>query len=142
MYINGTLYADLNTLTNMSKDIGGGLYAKREDNCVEVTFPSGTGVEFCEAKGMLTFVVTTSSDYFNKTKGLLGTYNGNAADDFTLPNGTVLSPSMTPKQIHYDFGLKCKFFFVYLLIYTPLPSPMTRGPGDVSHINVAGRGAG
>ena len=109
MYINGTLYAAFNNLTNVSKDIGGSLRAvRRTPSCVEVTFKSGTGVEFCEAKQMLSIVVTLSEDYFNNSKGLLGTYNKNPEDDFTLPNGTVLSPSLTSKQIHYDFGLNCK----------------------------------
>jgi len=106
MLIDGTLYTDLNTLKNVSKDIGGNLRAlTRTDNCVEVSFQSGTGVEFCEAQEMMSFVVTLSEDYFNKSKGLLGTYNDDSDDDFTLPNGTVLSPSMTARQIHYDFGL-------------------------------------
>lgn len=109
MLIDGTLYTDLNTLTNVSKDIGGNLRAlTRTANCVEVSFQSGTGVEFCESQEMMSFVVTLSEDYFNKSKGLLGTYNDDPDDDFTLPNGTVLSPSMTARQIHYDFGLNCK----------------------------------
>ena len=118
MYIDGTLYADT-TLTNTSKDIGGNLRAaKRSTNCVEVTFKSGTGVEFCEAKAMLSFVVTLSQNYFDQSKGLLGTYNDDPADDFTLPNGTVLSPSMTSRQIHYNFGLKCKHLGFEISVYS------------------------
>ena len=45
-----------------------------------------------------------------KTKGLLGTWNGNPQDDFTLPDGTVLSSDASPEDVHYKFGLKCKFF--------------------------------
>ena len=110
MYIDGTLYTDYDKLTNISKKIGTNLKAARKTaNCVEVTFKSGTGVEFCEAKGMMSFVVTLSEVYFNNSKGLLGTYNNDPNDDFTLPNGTVLDPSMTSIKIHYDFGLKCKY---------------------------------
>ena len=110
MLINGTLYPGINNLTNISRNVGGNLQAKKnEDDCVQVIFPSGSGVDFCVSKGMMSFVVALDTQYYNKTKGLLGTYNENKDDDFTLPNGTVLSPSITDKQIHYDFGLKCKF---------------------------------
>ena len=109
LLIDGTLYTGYNNLTNVSKDIGGNLRAARKtDKCLEVTFKSGSGVDFCEAKGMMSFVVTLDEVYFNKTRGLLGTFNDNPDDDFTLPNGTVLSPNLTSIQIHDDFGLNCK----------------------------------
>lgn len=109
LYIDGTLFSGYNNLTNVSKEIGGNLRAARKkDKCLDVTFKSGTGVQFCEDKGLMTFVVTLSDEYFNKTRGLLGTYNDNPEDDFTLPNGTVLSSNLTSSQIHYDFGLVCK----------------------------------
>ena len=110
MYINGALYAGLDDLTSVSKDIGGNLRAaKKNPGCVEVTFKSGSGVEFCEAKGMMSLVVTLGNEFLNNTKGLLGTYNNNPDDDFTLPNGTVLDPNSSSSTIHYDFGLKCKY---------------------------------
>ena len=93
----------------MSTDIGGNLRAARKtEKCLDVSFKSGTGVQFCVDKGLMTFVVTLSDEYFNKTRGLLGTYNGNPDDDFTLPNGTVLSSNLTSSGIHYGFGLECK----------------------------------
>ena len=93
----------------MSADIGGNLRAARKtEKCLDVSFKSGTGVQFCVDKGVMTFVVSLSDEYFNKTRGLLGTYNDNPDDDFTLPNGTVLSPNSTSIEIHYDFGLACK----------------------------------
>jgi len=70
---------------------------------------------------MLSFVVTLGDDYKNNTKGLLGTWNDNPDDDFTLPDGTVLPPSSTPKAIHFDFGVKCKYFcsnWAYVVILT------------------------
>lgn len=110
LYIDGTLFAGYSNLTNMSADIGGNLRAAKETGkCLDITFKSGTGVQFCVDKGLMTFVVTLSDEYFNKTRGLLGTYNGNPDDDFTLPNGTVLSSNLTSSEIHYDFGLQCKF---------------------------------
>ena len=112
MYINGTLYDGLYNLTNISKEIGGNLRAAQKNpGCVEVTFKSGSGVEFCEAKGMMSFVVTLSNEFLNNTKGLLGTYNNNPDDDYTLPDGTTLGPKVNSSTIHYDFGLKCEYWF-------------------------------
>ncbi|CAH3024316.1 unnamed protein product [Porites evermanni] len=123
MLINGTLYPGINNLTNISRNVGGNLQAKKnEDNCTQVIFPSGSGVDFCVSKGMMSFVVALDTQYYNKTKGLLGTFNENKDDDFTLPNGTVLSPSITAKQIHYDFGLKWQI--------TAEESLFTYGPGE------------
>ena len=57
---------------------------------------------------MLSFVVTPAELYKNTTKGLLGTWNDDPGDDFTLPDGTVLPSSSTLRQIHFGFGVKCK----------------------------------
>ncbi|XP_078349351.1 mucin-like protein [Oculina patagonica] len=123
LYIDGTLYAGYNDLTSDSKDIGGNLTAARKtDKCVEVGFQSGSRVEFCEDKGLMTFVVTLDDIYFDKTKGLLGTFNDNPDDDFTLPNGTVLSSSLSSSQIHNDFGLNWQI--------TDAESLFTYGPNE------------
>ena len=109
MLINGSLYTGYDTLTNVSRDVGGNLFvSKTEENCLASYFPSSTAVVFCENKGMLSFVVTLSDSFKNETRGLMGTWNDDTDDDFTLPNGTVLPPSLTAKQIHFDFGVKCK----------------------------------
>ena len=67
-----------------------------------------TSVKFCEKKEMMSFIVTPGDDYKNTTKGLLGTWNDNPDDDFTLPDGTELPSSLTLKEIHFNFGVKCK----------------------------------
>ncbi|PFX16461.1 Sushi domain-containing protein 2, partial [Stylophora pistillata] len=126
MYINGALYSGLDSLTSVSKDIGGNLRAaKKNPGCVEVTFKSGSGVEFCEAKGMMSFVVTLGNEFLNNTKGLLGTYNNNPDDDFTLPNGNVLDPNSNSSTIHYDFGLNWQI--------TANESLFTYGPNESVH---------
>ena len=109
IYINGSRYDGYSELTNRSKRIEVNLkVSKRSENCFTVVFKSGSGVEFCEEKQIMTFVVTLSDDYFNQTKGLLGTYNEDPDDDFTLPNGTVLYQNLDSRDIHYLFGLQCK----------------------------------
>lgn len=48
----------------------------------------------------------------NKTRGLLGTFNFDYADDFVLPDGTTVSLNFNTnnfKSIHDNFGMKCKF---------------------------------
>ena len=57
---------------------------------------------------MMSFIVTPGDDYKNTTKGLLGTWNDNPNDDFTLPDGTELPSSLTLRDIHFNFGVKCK----------------------------------
>ena len=56
----------------------------------------------------LVLVVVLDETLFGKTKGLLGNWSGNTDDDYLLPNGTILSPSLTDEQIHFDFGEKCE----------------------------------
>ena len=107
--IEETIYPNYANLTNQIIEVGGNLsFSKPEANCVEIYFPSTTSVQFCEKREMLSFVVTLSEDYRNSTRGLLGTWNDYPNDDFTLPDGTVLSPSSTSREIHFDFGVKCE----------------------------------
>ncbi|KAM8960766.1 uncharacterized protein RCH25_036533 [Pelodytes ibericus] len=70
---------------------------------VTVMFPSGAGVEVRE-KGIFLFVtVLLPEEYLNKTQGLLGVMNDEPADDFTFPNGTILSPNATHEEL-FQFG--------------------------------------
>ena len=103
------LYHGYNNLTNKSIAIGGNLSASiPEKNCLQVSFPSTTSVNFCVKKEMLSFVVSLGEDFKNTTKGLLGTWNDNPDDDFTSPDGTVLE-SFSLREIHFSFGVKCKY---------------------------------
>ena len=103
-------YDGYSSLTNKTVEVSGNLsVSKPQKNCIEVYFPSTTSVQFCENKEMLSFVVSPEDDYKNKTKGLLGTWNDNPGDDYTLPDGTVLPPSSTFRDIHFRFGVKCKY---------------------------------
>lgn len=49
--------------------------------------------------------------------GLLGNYNGNASDDFVARNGTVLKPPLPMRDIHFDFGMSCKYAFKHLKVH-------------------------
>ena len=116
--IDQAMYDGYSKLTNQSVEVGRNLsISKTEENCLQVSFPSTMSVNFCEKKEMLSFVVTPADDYKNKTKGLLGTWNDDPDDDFTLPNGTVLPSSLSLKEIHFKFGVKCKHIRFSYLFY-------------------------
>ena len=107
------MYQGFNNLTNRSIEAGVGLRVmKPEENCFEASFPSGASVGFCTEKGMLSIVATPTNSFKNTTKGLLGTWNDDMEDDFTLPDGSVLSPLANDSTIHYDYGLKCEYSFL------------------------------
>ena len=42
-----------------------------------------------------------------KTKGLLGVWDGDKKNDFTLPNGEQLDVKSDASTIHWKFGQKC-----------------------------------
>lgn len=116
------MYNNYESLTDQTVDVGGNIsVSKPEENCMEVYFPSTTSVLFCEKKGMLSIVVTLTNDYKNGTKGLLGTWNENPDDDYTLPDGTTLSPTLSSREIHFGFGLKCKYCAKKWSVYHKLP---------------------
>ena len=111
------MYYGYSNLTNQSVEIGGNLsVSKPEKNCLEVYFPSTTVVTFCEKKEMLSFVVALGDGYKNTTKGLLGTWNDDPDDEFTLPDGTVLPSSSSFREIHFGFGVKCKYICTFVII--------------------------
>ena len=124
----GTLYSNFSSLTNQSIETAGNLsISKSENGCLEVSFPSTTSVIFCARQEMLSFVVSPGDDYKNRTKGLLGTWNDNTTDDFTLPDGTVLSPSSTAREIHFGFGVKCEFRQMsFPLLFEKIPAQAIR----------------
>ena len=108
--IDQAKYDGYNQLTNQSVEVGRNLsISKTEENCLQVSFPSTMSVNFCEKKEMLSFVVTPADVYKNTTKGLLGTWNDDPDDDFTLPDGTVLPSSSILREIHFGFGVKCNY---------------------------------
>ena len=101
-------YHGYNNLTNQSVEVGTNLsVSKTEKNCLQVSFPSTMSVNFCEKKEMLSFIVTPADIYKNNTRGLLGTWNDDPDDDFTLPDRTFLPSSL--REIHFGLGVKCNY---------------------------------
>lgn len=65
--------------------------------------------------------VVVDSEYRGHAKGLMGNFDGNAANDFVLPNGTILDDNATgtERNIYNNFGQKCEHMICYnvLLLY-------------------------
>ncbi|KAL4219778.1 hypothetical protein ACF0H5_020191 [Mactra antiquata] len=75
------------------------LISKRGQTLV-VLFPSsGISLNVSINVEMLSLNSIVPNTFENLTTGLLGNYNGVIEDDFTLPNGTVLSANMTEREI-------------------------------------------
>lgn len=52
--------------------------------------------------------VELGREFLDATEGLLGYYDSEPANDFLLPNGTMLLEEMSEEEIYYNFGLQCK----------------------------------
>ena len=54
--------------------------------------------------------LVVDSMYKGYTKGLMGNFDGNASNDFMLPNNTILNDNTTSteRQIYHNFGQQCK----------------------------------
>ncbi|XP_059150288.1 fibrillin-1-like [Physella acuta] len=69
------------------------------------SFPSGVTIKVTAALKSLEIETEVDKTWMNQTiVGLLGNFNGNVTDEFTLPNGTVLPINMTEKDIFYKFA--------------------------------------
>ena len=77
---------------------------------LSISTPLGNEARITETANstFLTIITSFIEDYTNSSKGLSGYWNGNADDDFLLPNGTILPSNISDSQIHYDFGENCK----------------------------------
>lgn len=54
---------------------------------------------------MMSFILQVPEVFKGKVEGLLGNFNGDSKDDFTLLNGSIVSPNSSPEVIHSEFGL-------------------------------------
>ena len=71
-----------------------------------------------QAEGALSVSSDLSGSAFqDNTRGLLGVINGDTADDFTLPNGTLIDVNSTEEEIYYNFGLACEWIQFYVHTY-------------------------
>jgi len=86
----------LNGLSIKGSELG---YSLKYSNGIEIN------VELVSTHDAFYIVSIVPEDYKYKTKGLLGTYDGNQANDFTLPNGTLVQIDPTnDRDIFHKFG--------------------------------------
>ena len=87
------------------------------NNTVGIRFSGGGLVKVQNMDDFLLIQVTTLPPPFvNNTKGLLGVWNRDPNDDLQTPDGNILSPNATMREIYYEFGEKCKGAFSSIFI--------------------------
>eukprot|EP00731_Ephydatia_muelleri_P017659 Em0010g757a len=92
-----------NNLTTVNSQISGETVDVTRTGISNVAsiFTNGISVTISIVSGLPVFEIGVSTT--ENITGMLGNYNGDQNDDFALPNGTVLLPNSTDKQI-YIFG--------------------------------------
>ena len=68
---------------------------------------SEAGLEISLQGPFLSVAVLLPEKFLTHTQGLLGTFNNDPADDFTLRSGEVLPPSASSREL-FRFGADCK----------------------------------
>ena len=74
-------------------------------------FDSGASLELKATQGInraMTIQFLVPESFRDRTKGLLGTWNGDQDDDLTSPDGSVLSADASTQTIHDEFGQLCE----------------------------------
>lgn len=108
--IDGQIFQEFYNLSNVSVILNDSVAVSRpQGNSFLVTFPSGISVTVTDIQGSLSIVFAAPLSFQGQTKGLLGTWNDDQEDDFLTPDGSILPSNATGRQIHFNFGLKCKF---------------------------------
>ena len=114
MEINKTAF----NLTENSTQLDSGTILSFVNKTFTIGTPLGTEIKIIKVANdsLLTIVAAFSPSYENSSLGLVGKWNGNMEDDFTLPNGTVLPIDMSESEIFYKFGEECEFRFTHYVV--------------------------
>lgn len=115
------------------------------NNTFSASFSSGVYVEVKEEVGIISVVSVSLPASFEEkeTRGLMGSFNGNIADDLVPNSGQEsLSLNSSIREIHELFGITCKWVFLSLCMHmivpniiigivdSPLDSLFTYRPGE------------
>ncbi|KAK6970572.1 mucin-like protein [Biomphalaria glabrata] len=88
------------------------------------TFPCGVSITVYVAVKSLLIEVNVPKTMENKTRGLLGNFNGNKTDEFILPDGQLLPANLSERQIYQEFAKKWTV--------TSISSVFTYKPGETT----------
>ena len=104
-------------------ELASGALLSFENETLSIVTPLENGIRLRSAANGSFFTILTSfsPSYQNSTLGLIGKWNGDIEDDFTLPNGTVLPIDLSESEIFFQFGEQCKFvLYTSFIIQTEL----------------------
>ncbi|XP_078619241.1 mucin-like protein [Branchiostoma floridae x Branchiostoma japonicum] len=79
------------------------LVTQPSNNSILVVFFSGLTVKVTANAAMLFIEISAPIEYVNKTRGLLGRWDGDKSNDFEFFNGTVLPTNSSERQI-FEMG--------------------------------------
>ncbi|XP_068548675.1 mucin-4 isoform X2 [Anas acuta] len=71
---------------------------------VTATFDGTVSISISASAGLLSVVCSLPDRYRNTTKGLLGVWDNNPADDFQMPNGTNIPVNSSEEEI-FSYGM-------------------------------------
>uniref|UniRef100_A0A8C0I9E9 MUC4 protein n=1 Tax=Bubo bubo TaxID=30461 RepID=A0A8C0I9E9_BUBBB len=73
---------------------------------ITAIFDGAIAVSISATSGILSVVCSLPDQYRNSTKGLLGVWDHDPADDFQMPNGTSIPVNSSEEEI-YSYGMTC-----------------------------------
>ncbi|CAB3980322.1 sushi domain-containing 2-like [Paramuricea clavata] len=79
---------------------------KQNNSALQIIFRSGISVSVTQNDISLSFEMLLPEFFKGKTKGLLGLWDDDEKNDFTLPNGKLLDINSKSSIIHWQFGQK------------------------------------
>ncbi|XP_071668779.1 mucin-4 isoform X3 [Patagioenas fasciata] len=111
-----------------SQDLGADVYYSPgvllvNDSSITAIFDGAISISISAVSGILSMVCNLPDRYRNSTKGLLGVWDHDPADDFQMPNGTSIPVNSSEEEI-YSYGLTWTVG-EHSLFAQPLPSLLT-----------------
>ncbi|NXW91425.1 MUC4 protein, partial [Alopecoenas beccarii] len=111
-----------------SQDLGANMYYSPgvllvNDSSITAIFDGAISVSISAVSGILSMVCSLPDRYRNSTKGLLGVWDHDPADDFQMPNGISIPMNSSEEEI-YSYGLTWTVG-EHSLFAQPLPSLLT-----------------
>lgn len=72
---------------------------------IRISFSAGYSFAFSQDLGVINMVTMVDVSLKGQVNALLGTYDGDQSNDFTLPNGNTVPINVSPEKIH-DYGMQ------------------------------------